>query len=141
MHRICSVVMLVGACAAFGAARAADPAELDLGALLQPVPTNAVFRSAEFNIWCGSMVKGDDGLYHLFYSRWPRKLGHAAWVTHSEVAHAVAPSPFGPYKHADVTLPPRGKEFWDGLCTHNPTVIRANGTTSITWATPATASP
>jgi len=127
MKEIRSVILLLGVCMACGVARAAGTADLDLGAMLQPVPTNAVFRSAEFNIWCGSMVKGDDGQYHLFYSRWPRKLGHAAWVTHSEVAHAVAASPFGPYQHADVTLPPRGKEFWDGLCTHNPTVIRANG--------------
>ncbi len=124
MKTICSGWMLALLCSAFGAAQAA---ELDLHALLQPVPATAAFRDAEFNIWCGSMAKGDDGQYHLFYSRWPRKLGHAAWVTHSEIAHAVAASPFGPYKHADVTLPPRGKEFWDGLCTHNPTVIRANG--------------
>ena len=104
----------------------AGAAELDLAALIQPVPTTAVFRSAQYNIWCGSMVRGDDGKCHLFYSRWLRTLGHAAWVTHSEIAHAVADNPFGPYHHADVTLPARGREFWDGLCTHNPTVIRAN---------------
>lgn len=102
-------------------------AEPDFSALLQPVPTNAVFRDPEFNIWCGSAVRGDDGKCHLFYSRWPRALGHQAWVTHSEVAHAVADQPFGPYRHADVTLPARGKEFWDGLCTHNPTILRAGG--------------
>jgi hypothetical protein len=101
--------------------------ELDFGALIQPVPTRAVFRDAAFNIWCGSAIKGDDGQFHLFYSRWPREFGHQGWVTHSEVAHAVAADLLGPYRHADVTLPMRGREFWDGLCTHNPTVIRANG--------------
>lgn len=99
--------------------------ELDLHAMLQPVSAENIFADPEWEIWCGSMVKGDDGKFHLFYSRWPRKLTHKAWVTHSEVAHAIADSPTGPYRHADVTLPARGKEYWDGLCTHNPTVIRA----------------
>ena len=78
------------------------------------------------SIWGGSLVKGEDGLYHLYYSRWPKRLGWA-WVTHSEIAHAVAESPLGPYTFQDVTLPPRGAEFWDGLCTHNPTVHRFDG--------------
>ena len=112
--------------AACGAAPQA-PAELDLAARIQPVPADARFGDPAFNIWCGTMVRGDDGKCHLFYSRWPRTLGHSAWVTHSEVAHAVADRPVGPYRHADVTLPARGRECWDGLCTHNPTVIRSGG--------------
>lgn len=70
------------------------------------------------------MVRGPDGKCHLFYSRWPRRLGFDAWVSHSEIAHAVSDQPVGPYRHKDVALPPRGKEFWDGLCTHDPTVLR-----------------
>ena len=70
------------------------------------------------------MVQDEAGKSHLFYSRWPRGLGHNAWVTHSEIAHAVADQPLGPYRHVDVALPARGKEMWDGLCTHNPTVHR-----------------
>lgn len=76
--------------------------------------------------WGASLVKGDDGLYHMFYSRWKKELGWA-WVTHSEIAHAVSESPFGPFKHKDVTLPVRGPEFWDGLCTHNPTIHKFDG--------------
>lgn len=103
------------------------PAAPDFAAMVQPVPVTAKFSDPDFNIWCGSPVRSDDGKYHLFYSRWPRKLTHQAWVTHSEIAHAIADNALGPYRHVDVALPPRGKEFWDGLCTHNPTVIRANG--------------
>jgi hypothetical protein len=99
-------------------------ADYDFAAMLQPVPATAKFSDPNFNIWCGSAVKGDDGKFHLFYSRWPRKLGHLAWVTHSEIAHAVSDSPFGAWKHHDVALPARGTNFWDGSCTHNPTVIR-----------------
>lgn len=98
--------------------------EYDFHALLQPVPAAAQFSDPEYNIWCGSAVKGQDGKYHLFYSRWPRQLGHLAWVTHSEIAHAISDSPFGPWQHRDVALPPRGTNFWDGSCTHNPTIVR-----------------
>ena len=45
-------------------------------------------------------------------------------MTHSEVAHAIGNSPLGEFKFVDVALPARGKQFWDGLCTHNPTVLR-----------------
>ena len=70
------------------------------------------------------MVKGDDGQYHLYYSRWKISDGFEAWVTSSEVAHAVGSSPTGPFVFHDVALPPRGRQFWDGMVTHNPTVHR-----------------
>ncbi len=101
--------------------------DLDFQKLLQPLPPPAKFSDPDYYIWCGSAVKGEDGKYHLFYSRWPRQLGHNAWVTHSEIAHAVSDSAFGPYQHRDVALPARGKQFWDGLCTHNPTIQKFGG--------------
>lgn len=96
--------------------------EMNLQKALQPLPETARFTDPNFYIWCGSPIKGEDGQYHLFYSRWPKKLGFNAWVTHSEVARAVSKSPFGPFHHAEVVLPARGAQFWDGLCTHNPTI-------------------
>ncbi len=112
---------------ASAAAGAQTDADYDLGALVQPAPSSAMFADPDYNIWCGSAVKGDDGRYHLYYSRWPRGLGHKAWVTHSEVAHASSDSPLGPWRHCDVALPARGGSFWDGSCTHNPTVLRIDG--------------
>ncbi len=104
------------------------PGELDLHAMIQPVPPTARFINDTSYIWCGTLVKSPtDHKYHLYYSRWPRRYGMAAWVTHSEVAHAVSDSPFGPFKFHDLTLPPRGPEFWDGMVTHNPTVHLFNG--------------
>jgi hypothetical protein len=91
---------------------------------MQPVPATAKFEDPDYYIWCGSMAKGDDGRYHLFYSRWPRRHGFSAWLTHSEVAHATGDSPLGPFAHRDVALPARGAQFWDGLNTHNPTILR-----------------
>lgn len=102
-------------------------ADYDFAAMIQPVPETARFSDPGYIVWCGSMIRGEDGKYHLFYSRWPEKLGHYAWVTSSEVAHAVSETPFGPFRFADVTLPARGAGFWDGLCTHNPTITRFGG--------------
>lgn len=99
------------------------PGELDLFSLVQPVPLSAKFINDSSYIWCGSLVKSHiDQKYHLFYSRWPREYGMNAWVTSSEVAHAVSDSPFGPFEHKDVTLPHRGLDYWDGMYSHNPTV-------------------
>ena len=109
------------------AASAAGAAELDLGAMVGPVPMTARFSDPDYNIWCGAPIRADDGKYHLFYSRWPRALGHGVWVTHSEIAHAVGESPLGPWKHLDVALPARGTNFWDGSCTHNPNITRIGG--------------
>jgi hypothetical protein len=96
---------------------------LDLGARIQPAPLTARLDVPGYFVWCGAPIKGGDGRYHLFYSRWPIQEGFLAWATHSEIAHAVAEAPLGPYRHSDVTLPERGPQFWDGHCTHNPNVF------------------
>ena len=95
--------------------------------MILPVPDRAAFSEEGYHVWCGTMTRDDDGTCHLFYSRWRKELGFEAWVTHSEVVHAVAGDPLGPYQFKDVALPARGKEHWDGLCTHNPTVKRFGG--------------
>jgi alpha-L-fucosidase len=104
------------------------PGELDIQSMIQPIPVTAKFINDTSYIWCGTLVKSHiDKKYHLFYSRWPREYGFSAWVTSSEVAHAVSDSPFGPFQFKDVTLPHRGAEYWDGMYTHNPTVHFFNG--------------
>jgi len=99
------------------------PGQLNFQSMLQPVPASGKFIDDNLFIWGGSLVRSPiDEKYHLFYSRWPRELGMAAWVTHSEIAHAVSDFPFGPFTFQNVALPVRGREYWDGLVTHNPTV-------------------
>ncbi|WP_221409086.1 glycoside hydrolase family protein [Reichenbachiella versicolor] len=90
------------------------------------VSRSAVFESDTMSIWGGTLAKGDDGLYHMFYSRWPKSLGWE-WVTYSEIAHAVAKTPFGPFKFNDVSLPMRDSSYWDATTTHNPTVQKIDG--------------
>ena len=98
--------------------------DFDVAKWIQPVPETAKFGLPDYMVWCGSMVKGNDGKYYLFYSRWPRSSGHYAWATESEVALAVSDKPTGPYKHVKVILPKRDKKYWDADVTHNPTVYK-----------------
>jgi hypothetical protein len=80
-------------------------------------------------VWCGSVIKGDDGRYHLFASRWPKDITfHPGWMCYSEIVRAVADKPEGPYKFQQVVLPARGAEFWDGRATHNPSITRHGDT-------------
>ncbi len=105
-----------------------EPGKLNLAAMFQPVPETARFIDNDWFIWGGSLVKSEaDGNYHMYYSRWPKKLGMQAWVTHSEIAHAVSDSPFGPFVFKNVALPFRGREYWDGAVTHNPNIHFFNG--------------
>lgn len=98
------------------------PADLDLQSLLQPIPATAQLRQEGYYLWDGSIIRGGDGKYHIFYSRWPFKETFDAWVTRSEIVHAVSSSPFGPFLFHDVALPPRGGTYWDATATHNPTI-------------------
>lgn len=102
----------------------AQTEEINIGKMVQPVNDSHKFISKEYHIWGASVVKGYDGNYHMFYSRWKYELGHMGWVTDSEIAYAVAKNAEGPYEHVNVALPARGKNYWDGTTTHNPTIFK-----------------
>lgn len=96
---------------------------------LQPAPVGGGFAMDGWWVWCGSAIRGEDGRYHLFASRWPRKLPFAVgYPLRSEIVRAVADKPEGPYTFAEVVLPARGEAFWDGRMTHNPTIHFWRGT-------------
>jgi alpha-L-fucosidase len=105
---------------------------------LLPTSESYGFRMDDYWVWCGSVIKGDDGKYHMFASRWPQSLSFGPhWLTNSEVVHAVSDTPEGPFSFSDVALPPRGEEFWDGKMTHNP-AIRKYGDTYLLYYTGTT---
>lgn len=79
-------------------------------------------------LWGSSVIKDDQGKYHIFASRFPKSLPfHPGWMVASEIVHGVSDTPQGPYDFADVALPPRGAQYWDGKATHNPRVLKHNG--------------
>jgi len=101
--------------------------DVDISAMVQPIPDKNIFSDSVYNIWCGSVVKGKNGFFYMFYSRWPRTEGHYAWLPSSEICLAKSEKPEGPYKHIKVVLPRRGAQYWDGVTTHNPAAIVYNG--------------
>lgn len=83
----------------------------------------------DYWVWCGSTVKGEDGRYHMFASRWPKAYPfYHGYLAASEVVRASSDEPGGPYTFEEVVLPERGAEYWDGRMTHNPFIIRHDGT-------------
>lgn len=91
---------------------------------LLPAPFNGGFRDDNYWIWGSSVIKGEDEKYHMFASRWPKKVDFGNWVTNSEVVRAVSDTPIGPYKFEEVVLKRRGPEYFDGMCTHNPRIVK-----------------
>jgi hypothetical protein len=93
---------------------------------LRPAIPDGGFRLKGYWVWCGSVVRGEDGRYHMFASRWPKDLRFPHWLTNSEVVRATSDRPEGPYEFAEVVLPARGETYWDGRMTHNPTIHRGH---------------
>lgn len=88
-------------------------------------PVDGGFTMDDYWVWGSSVIKGEDSLYHMYVSRWPKFLPfHPGWMVASEIVHAVSEMAEGPYRFSDVALPPRGAEYWDGRSTHNPRIVK-----------------
>lgn len=56
-------------------------------------------------VWGSSVIKGEDGKYHMFVSRFPKSLPfHPGWMVASEIVHATSDVPQGPYQLSDIAL-------------------------------------
>jgi hypothetical protein len=71
-----------------------------------------------FSYWDGPIIKGPDGKYHMFASRWNQNGGHWAWLS-SVGIHAVSESIMGPYVDKGLTWPHN-----DGGKGHNMTILQ-----------------
>jgi hypothetical protein len=67
--------------------------------------------------WDGQIIKGPDGTYHMFASRWDQAVGHRGWWESSAV-HAVSDRLLGPYVDKGLCWP----EDQDGKG-HNVTAL------------------
>ncbi len=96
---------------------------------LKPAPINGGFKMKDYWVWCGSVIQGEDGKFHMFASRWPKYLPmHPGWIAASEIVRAVSGTPEGPYEFQEVVLPQRGAEYWDGRMSHNPHITKYKDT-------------
>lgn len=89
-------------------------------------PVGRILESPGYYVWCNSPIYGPDGRVHVFYSRWPEKLGMGAWITDSEIVRAVAEGPEKPFVQAEVILKGR-PGFFDSRTCHNPHIQYVDG--------------
>jgi hypothetical protein len=88
-------------------------------------PVGGGFQMEGYWVWGSAVVKGDDNLYHMYASRWPKWLPfHPGWAVASEIVHAVSETAEGPYEFESVALGARGAQYFDGRSSHNPRVLR-----------------
>ena len=88
----------------------------------QPISEDNIFKTTDYFNWGASIIKENNGTFHLFYSRWKKIYGFTGWLTHSEIAHATSKSPEGPWKYKETVLKGRGKGHWDAITAHNPKI-------------------
>ena len=93
--------------------------------LVLPTRLSNHYSEDEFFVWGANLIRGDDGFFHLFYSRWRKAQtsGFYGWVSKSEIAHAVSTEPNGPFKYRDTVLANNtSNKSWDSKCKHNPNI-------------------
>jgi len=113
-----------------------QPVDAKLDAAHDAVVLNgpSVLMDKNKMVWCGSVVKGDDNLYHMFFSTWdcgPDSLYFGdSWVLNSEIGYAVSAYPDRGFEFKKIIL--RGRRYegdtlaWDAQMVHNPYVKKFN---------------
>lgn len=91
---------------------------------LQPI--GRILETEGWYVWCVAPIYDNEGKVHVFYSRWPATRGMGGWLNSSEIAHAVADQPEGPYTYIETVLAPR-PGFWDATTCHNPHIQYIDG--------------
>ncbi len=116
---------------------------------LLPAPLNGGFYLPSDWIWGASVIKGEDGKYHAFASKVPGDLTFTPhWCINSVIVRGIADNPEGPFKYEEEVLPERGKQYWDGMMSHNPTIHKFDDTyllfyigTTYNYAKPTAGNP
>lgn len=83
-------------------------------------PVGRILEFKDWNVWCCSPIYDDPGNVHVFFSRWRGE--HNNWLSNSEIAHAFADKPEGPYQLTGTILKGQGEGHWDANTIHNPTI-------------------
>lgn len=90
------------------------------------VSKDSIFEMDGFFVWCGTIAKGDDGKYYLYFSFWPKSDSFDNdWVIYSKIGYAVSDNPYGGFEYCGIALD--SGTGWDSGAVHNPAVIRHNG--------------
>lgn len=96
----------------------------------------SVLNDPDRFVWGGSVVKGEDGKYHMLYNTW--ECGDSipkfsdSWVLHSKIAYAVSEKPDRDFVFQKIVLEGRqatGDSLaWDAQVVTNPHIQKFNDT-------------
>lgn len=101
--------------------------DLNLSNRIQTITDDNILYDENYYNWGSSIIRGEDGKYHLFYAQMPKEHGFGSWLTDGVVSHAVADDPAGPYTHKEIVLEGRGPGHWDAYTAHNPRIKHFDG--------------
>lgn len=95
----------------------------------------SVLNDPDRFVWGASVIKGEDGRYHMLYSTWEcgdsLPIFSDSWVLHSKIAYAVSEYPDRDFQFQKIVLRGRALEgdsaAWDAQMVHNPHIKRFNG--------------
>ncbi len=95
----------------------------------------SVLNDPDRFVWGGSVVRGDDGKYHMLYATW--ECGDTlpafgdSWLLHSKIAYAVSDFPDRDFEFKKIVLQGRMHDgdstAWDAQMVHNPHLKKFNG--------------
>ena len=129
----CGVLLMLA-----GGVGLAETAQNPIRARMERTPMNSGFRQDDYWVWGSTIIKGDDGKYHMYAERWPKKVTfHPGWMMTADIAHAVSDTAVGPYTFSDVAIGKRSPEYWDGCSQFNPKIFK-HGDTYILFYTGST---
>jgi hypothetical protein len=84
------------------------------------------YNNASLNTWGGTVLMTRDSKYHLFMSAMGKRGSLNQWETVSEVAHAVASTPTGPFRLVQSAVLP--------IFHHNPAIVQAKDGTFLLYS-------
>ena len=112
----------------------AIPGSITVTGQRSTIETPHALQHPEKFIWGASVLKGDDGKYHMLYATWNTGPDHTnfsnAWVLYSEIAYAVSDYSDRDFKPVATIL--RGRAYegdslaWDAQAVHNPHLKKFN---------------
>ena len=122
-----TIIYIITFCISLNVIAQDDTDDLNLASKISEISEVNILSNPDYYNWGSSIVKGEDGKYHLFYAQMSKKLGFGTWLTDGIISHAVSDSVAGPYVHKEVVLKGRGPGYWDAYTAHNPWIKYFNG--------------
>ena len=95
----------------------------------------SIFQIPNYFVWGASVIKGDDGKYHMLFSLWESGTEGGSfvkdWVLQSKIGYAVSDYPDKDFRFQKIVL--KGTRYqgdnlsWDAQMVHNPHIKKFNG--------------